>query len=195
MGSCRRTSCCRRTSVRHPGTLRSQADSARPPRRAPRSRDGLHRRERARATVMYAGVRSGELHALREHRPRPEAHQNPQGLGSVRGRDRPSRVPHTAISHMLDAKITIDKVSKFMGHSSITVTIDRYGHLLPGGEAEAAALLKRLPRAKPPMSPTAVSRRRPTDRHPGGRSTSLEASPWRGGRAVECGGLENHSGG
>lgn len=48
---------------------------------------------------------------------------------------------HTAVSHMLDAKITIDKVSKFIGHSSITVTIDRYGHLLPGGEAEAAALL------------------------------------------------------
>jgi integrase len=48
---------------------------------------------------------------------------------------------HTAVSQMLDAGITIDKVSKFMGHSSITVTIDRYGHLLPGGEAEAAALL------------------------------------------------------
>ena len=48
---------------------------------------------------------------------------------------------HTAVSHMLDAGITIDKVSKLMGHSSITVTIDRYGHLLPGGEAEAAALL------------------------------------------------------
>jgi|CZKG01.1.fsa_nt_gi integrase len=48
---------------------------------------------------------------------------------------------HTAVSHMLDAGLTIDKVSKFMGHSSITVTIDRYGHLLPGGEAEAAALL------------------------------------------------------
>ncbi|MHB1467615.1 MAG: tyrosine-type recombinase/integrase [Solirubrobacteraceae bacterium] len=48
---------------------------------------------------------------------------------------------HTAVSHMLDAEISIDKVSKFIGHSSITVTIDRYGHLLPGGEAEAAALL------------------------------------------------------
>lgn len=48
---------------------------------------------------------------------------------------------HSAVSHMLDAGITIDKVSKFMGHSSITVTIDRYGHLLPGGEAEAATLL------------------------------------------------------
>ncbi|MGO9319803.1 MAG: tyrosine-type recombinase/integrase [Solirubrobacteraceae bacterium] len=48
---------------------------------------------------------------------------------------------HTAVSHMPDAAITIDKVSKFMGHSSITVTIDRYGHLLPGGEAEVAVLL------------------------------------------------------
>jgi integrase len=48
---------------------------------------------------------------------------------------------HTAVSHMLDAGITIDKVSKFIGHSSITVTIDRYGHLLPGGEAEAADIL------------------------------------------------------
>ncbi|HSZ69098.1 MAG TPA: site-specific integrase [Solirubrobacteraceae bacterium] len=48
---------------------------------------------------------------------------------------------HTAVSHMLDAGITIDKVSKFIGHASITVTIDRYGHLLPGGEAEAAAVL------------------------------------------------------
>jgi integrase len=48
---------------------------------------------------------------------------------------------HTAVSHMLDAGITIDKVSKFIGHSSITVTIDRYGHLLPGGGAEVAALL------------------------------------------------------
>jgi integrase len=48
---------------------------------------------------------------------------------------------HTAVSHMLDAGISIDKVSKFIGHSSITVTIDRYGHLLPGGEEEAAALL------------------------------------------------------
>ncbi len=48
---------------------------------------------------------------------------------------------HTAVSHMLDVGITIDKVSKFIGHSSITVTIDRYGHLLPGGEAEAAEIL------------------------------------------------------
>jgi hypothetical protein len=29
----------------------------------------------------------------------------------------------------------------FMGHSSIKVTFDLYGHLMPGSEAEAAAML------------------------------------------------------
>ncbi len=28
-----------------------------------------------------------------------------------------------------------------MGHSSITITLDRYGHLMPGNEDEAASLL------------------------------------------------------
>ena len=28
-----------------------------------------------------------------------------------------------------------------MGHASITVTVDRYGHLFPGSEEEAAGLL------------------------------------------------------
>ena len=29
-----------------------------------------------------------------------------------------------------------------MGHASITITLDRYGHLLPGNETEAARLLE-----------------------------------------------------
>jgi hypothetical protein len=28
-----------------------------------------------------------------------------------------------------------------MGHSSVSITLDRYGHLMPGNEAEAAGLL------------------------------------------------------
>ena len=32
-------------------------------------------------------------------------------------------------------------LSTYMGHSSITITLDRYGHLFPGNEAEAADLL------------------------------------------------------
>lgn len=30
----------------------------------------------------------------------------------------------------------------YLGHSSITVTLDRYGHLMPGAEAEAAGMLE-----------------------------------------------------
>lgn len=64
---------------------------------------------------------------------------------------------HTAVSRMLDAEISIDKVSKMMGHTSITITIYRYGHLLPVGEAEAAALVDAYhatptPRAKAPQN-------------------------------------------
>ena len=29
-----------------------------------------------------------------------------------------------------------------MGHSSITVTLDRYGHLMPGSEREAGDMLE-----------------------------------------------------
>ena len=29
----------------------------------------------------------------------------------------------------------------YVGHSSITVTLDRYGHLMPGNEGEAAEML------------------------------------------------------
>jgi len=35
----------------------------------------------------------------------------------------------------------LEALSVFMGHSSIKVTFDLYGHLMPGTEAEAAALL------------------------------------------------------
>jgi hypothetical protein len=41
---------------------------------------------------------------------------------------------------MLDAGMAIDRVSKFIGHASITVTIDRRQHLLPRSEAEAAEI-------------------------------------------------------
>jgi integrase len=32
-------------------------------------------------------------------------------------------------------------LSTYMGHASITITLDRYGHLMPGNEEEAANLL------------------------------------------------------
>jgi TrwC relaxase. len=44
-------------------------------------------------------------------------------------------------SFMIAAGVNPKALSVFMGHSSIKVTFDLYGHLIPGTEAEAAALL------------------------------------------------------
>lgn len=42
---------------------------------------------------------------------------------------------------MIAAGVNAKTLSAFMGHASITVTLDRYGHLFPGSEGEAAELL------------------------------------------------------
>ena len=42
---------------------------------------------------------------------------------------------------MIAAGVNAKALSSFMGHSSIKVTFDLYGHLMPGTEAEAAVLL------------------------------------------------------
>jgi integrase len=48
---------------------------------------------------------------------------------------------HTFASLMIAAGVNAKALSTYMGHSSITITLDRYGHLLPGNEEEAAELL------------------------------------------------------
>jgi integrase len=48
---------------------------------------------------------------------------------------------HTYAAYMIAAGINTKALSTYMGHASITITIDRYGHLLPGNEREAAGLL------------------------------------------------------
>jgi Phage integrase family len=48
---------------------------------------------------------------------------------------------HTAASVMIAAGVNVKALSEFLGHASITITLDRYGHLLPGSIAEAATLL------------------------------------------------------
>jgi integrase len=42
---------------------------------------------------------------------------------------------------MIAAGVNAKALSTYMGHSSITITMDRYGHLMPGNEEEAAGLL------------------------------------------------------
>ncbi len=48
---------------------------------------------------------------------------------------------HTYASLLIAAGVNSKAVSTYMGHASITITLDRYGHLFPGNEAEAADLL------------------------------------------------------
>lgn len=45
---------------------------------------------------------------------------------------------HSYASLMIDAGANPKALSTYMGHSSITITMDRYGHLMPGNESEAA---------------------------------------------------------
>jgi integrase len=48
---------------------------------------------------------------------------------------------HTFASLMIAAGVNAKALSTYLGHSSITITLDRYGHLMPGNESAAAALL------------------------------------------------------
>lgn len=42
---------------------------------------------------------------------------------------------------MIDAGVNAKALQTYMGHASISITMDRYGHLMPGNEEEAAGLL------------------------------------------------------
>jgi integrase len=48
---------------------------------------------------------------------------------------------HTYASLMIAAGVNAKSLQTYMGHSSVTVTYDRYGHLMPGNEEEATRLL------------------------------------------------------
>jgi integrase len=48
---------------------------------------------------------------------------------------------HTFASLMIAAGVNAKALSAYMGHSSVTITLDRYGHLMPGNESEAAQRL------------------------------------------------------
>jgi integrase len=48
---------------------------------------------------------------------------------------------HTAASIFIAAGLNAKTITSVMGHASITITYDRYGHLFPGSENEARTLL------------------------------------------------------
>jgi integrase len=54
---------------------------------------------------------------------------------------KPHDLRHTAASLMIAAGINAKALSVYMGHASITITFDLYGHLMPGYLDEAAEML------------------------------------------------------
>jgi integrase len=68
----------------------------------------------------------------RAHKCWHEAELNP--LGFHEGR-------HTFASIGIAAGLNAKTLSTYLGHATITITLDRYGHLMPGSEVEARAML------------------------------------------------------
>jgi integrase len=48
---------------------------------------------------------------------------------------------HTCASIFIAAGVNLKALSAYLGHASITITLDRYGHLMPGNEEEAVQLV------------------------------------------------------
>ena len=48
---------------------------------------------------------------------------------------------HTFASFAIAAGANAKTLSTYMGHANISITLDRYGHLMPGSEREFAGLL------------------------------------------------------
>jgi integrase len=78
----------------------------------------------------------------------PADNQQPRHLRSRTPESADELVPiglhearHTFASLMIAAGVNAKRLATYMGHASITVTLDRYGHLFPGNEEESADLL------------------------------------------------------
>lgn len=186
--------------------VRSRRDRIASPDEAGRLLDALDPRDRALwATALYAGMRRGELIALRwsdvnlaagtirvergwdtiegeiapksregrrtipipavlrdhllEHRmhqgePAGQVYGGPHAVRATLHRtarlrdDRDDLTPitlhearHTYASFMIAAGVNAKSLSTYMGHANIAITLDLYGHLLPGSEDQAAAML------------------------------------------------------
>ena len=75
-------------------------------------------------------------------------HITERGLGPILGRAELPRIRfhdlrHTFASLMLSEGVRIDVVSRMLGHSSPSVTLNIYAHLMPGDEEAAIERLER----------------------------------------------------
>jgi integrase len=84
-----------------------------------------------RALTAWTGANARETAQAEEEGREPDLLE-PIGLHESR---------HTYASLMIAAGVNAKALQTYMGHSSVTITYDRYGHLMPGNEDEAAGLL------------------------------------------------------
>jgi hypothetical protein len=87
--------------------------------------------------LVFSGIDDAPFHAASLYRRADRAWEK----AGLTERLRLHQARHTYASFMIAAGVNAKALSVFMGHSSIKVTFDLYGHLMPGAEAEAAALL------------------------------------------------------
>jgi integrase len=86
----------------------------------------------ARSKRAWLGAEKKRLAAIEAGEPADSSPVVPLGLHEAR---------HSYASMMIAAGVNAKALSTFMGHSSISITLDRYGHLMPGAHDEAAGLL------------------------------------------------------
>ena len=51
---------------------------------------------------------------------------------------------HTHCAHLISAGVNVKTISRRLGHASVSFTLDRYGHLMPEADGEAAAAVAAL---------------------------------------------------
>jgi integrase len=91
-------------------------------------------------TTIAAALEIGYAAVRRSLADRPKSDAGQPNAPTIEGL-RLHQARHTYASFMIAAGVNAKALSTFMGHSSIKVTFDLYGHLMPGTEAEAATLL------------------------------------------------------
>ena len=104
-----------------------------------------HRLAQGRRSGLFFGRPDGRPFSNQATTQRAERRWRRAGLDSIGLHE----CRHTFASLMIAAGVNAKGLSTFMGHTSVTITLDRYGHLFPGSENEAAELLDAyLERAK-----------------------------------------------
>ena len=101
-------------------------------------RDHQQQCEKPAADELAFGVANGgSFNSAALYRRADEAWRE----AGLSGRLRLHQARHSYASYLIAAGANAKAIAAFMGHSSITVTFDLYGHLMPGTEAEVASML------------------------------------------------------